>query len=491
MNKALTRPRIVSAAMLAGFVAACLLASPAAHAEQAKYVFLMIGDGMGNVQRIAAELFINADTAVGADAKPMKRLVMNDMPALGFASTHSTNRLVTDSAAAGTALATGRKTANGMVSLSPDRSQRYVTVAELAKAAGLKVGVVTSVTIDHATPAAFYAHQSKRGKYYEIAMELGESGFNYFGGGGPAGAADNYVRNRTEPFDAARANGYTIVTTREQLVAAKGDRVWAYDGSLDGYQALEYAMDRSDANWSLAELTRKGIELLDNPKGFFMMVESGKIDWASHQNDVAATVHEVLAFDEAVAEAVAFYRKHPSETLVVVTADHETGGMTLGFNEGGSLNPTRLAKQTMSYVRFNGLIEQWRRDKVAFDDVLPTIHTAFGFTKLASRDIDRLKAAFEASMDPDRRRPRQGMPEFVLYGTKDPLLITCLRLVGEQAGIGFASFSHTGVPVPTTAIGVGSERFNGYYDNTDIPKRIAKVMGLNWAKQAVPAAGRP
>ena len=457
-------------------------AGPVARGERARYVFLMIGDGMGSVQRTAAELFANADTMSTNRPGSIKRLVMNDMPVGGLTYTHSADSLITDSAAAGTALACGQKTDNGVISMDPARRTKLTTIAERTKAAGMKVGIITSVSIDHATPACFYAHQPKRSSYGDIAMQLPQSGFDFFGG-----AAKPVDRSRGEgqmsPIEAARAAGYAVVTTRAELAAVRSPKVWAFDEPTDSAAAMPYAIDRPGETMSLAELTRKAIELLDNPKGFFIMVEGGKIDWACHQNDAATAVHETLTFDAAVAQAVDFYRKHPNDTLVVVTADHETGGMTLGFAAGGPLKPARLARQTMSHERFGRHVARWRDAGAAFDDALPIIRQAFGYEALSPDELTRIKAAYATSMKPGYR-PKKGTADYALYGSRDPLTVTCLRLVGEQAGIGFASFSHTGVPVPTTAMGPGSERLRGYHDNTEIPDHIASAMGLVAAEAA-------
>ena len=453
-----------------------LWAGPVAGGERARYVFLMIGDGMGPAQRAAAELFADAKTMSTNPSGSIKRLVMNDMPVAGLTYTHSANSLITDSAAAGTALACGQKTDNGVIAMDPTGKIKLTTIAERAKAAGMKVGIISSVSIDHATPACFYAHQPKRSSYRAIAMQLPQSGFDFFGG-----AAKPVDRSAGEgqmsPIEAARAAGYSVVTTRAELAAVRSAKVWAFDEPTDSAAAMSYAIDRPGDAMSLAEMTRKAIELLDNPKGFFIMVEGGKIDWACHQNDAATAVHETLAFDAAVAQAVDFYRKHPSDTLVVVTADHETGGMTLGFAAGRPLNPARLARQTMSHERFGQHVARWRDAGTTFDDALPVIRQAFGYEVLSPAELTRIKTAYAASMKP-HHTPRKGSAEYALYGPRDPLTVTCLRLVGEQAGIGFASFSHTGVPVPTTAMGTGAERFSGYHDNTDIPHHIAEAMGL-------------
>ena len=376
-----------------------LCAGPAAGAERARYVFLMIGDVMGPAQRTAAELFANADTMPTTQPKSIKRLAMNDMPVGGSAYTHSASSLITDSAAAGTALACGQKTDNGVISMDPTGETKLTTIAERAKAAGMKVGIISSVSIDHATPACFYAHQPKRSSYHDIAMQLPQSGFDFFGGAAtPVGRS--LGEGQMSPVEAARAAGYAIANTRAELAAVRSPKVWAFDEPTDSAAAMPYAIDQPGDAMSLAELTCKAVELLDNPKGFFIMVEGGKIDWACHQNDAATAVQETLVFDAAVARAVDFYRKHPNDTLVVVTGDHETGGMTLGFAAGGALNPARLARQTMSHERFGQHVARWRDAGTAFDDALPVIRQAFGYETLSPVELTRIRTAYAVSMKP-------------------------------------------------------------------------------------------
>ena len=193
----------------------------------------------------------------------------------------------------------------------------------------MKVGIITSVSIDHATPAVFYAHEDSRNNHYNIGVQLANSDFDFFGGGGflrPAGAdgAEPHV------LDIAQANGFTVARGATQLAAiSPGTRTIAID-PLDDSQALYYEIDRvhDPETLTLAEYTAEAIRLLDNPHGFFMMIEGGKVDWACHANDARTAIDETLAFDKAVAEALAFYEQHPDDTLIVVTGDHETGGLS-------------------------------------------------------------------------------------------------------------------------------------------------------------------
>ena len=192
--------------------------------------------------------------------------------------------------------------------------------------------MISSVNLNHATPAAFYAHQASRSSYYEIGLELIESGFEYFAGGGllsPKGDG-----TQTDLYNLAERAGYDVVTTQaeaEAVTAADG-KVILIDEHLADSDAMAYELDRTDDMWALADYVEKGIEVLsEDPDGFFMMCEGGKIDWACHANDAASTIHDTIALADAVQVAIDFAAEHPDETLILVTGDHETGGMTIGF----------------------------------------------------------------------------------------------------------------------------------------------------------------
>ena len=263
---------------------------PAYNGKPAKYVFFFIGDGMANPQRASAEVFLQA--VQKPEEVGMTKLAMSQFPAQGMTTTFSLNAIITDSAASGTALACGYKTNSGVISMDPAGKVKYKTLAMLAKERGMKVGVVSSVSIDHATPATFYANEPTRKNYYNIAKQMCESPFDYFAGGGIMNP-DGKKHDQPNLYDLAREKGFATVFVRDQFEDLKpGQRVMAFNAYLDGSSALPYEIDRDRSDVSLAEFTALGIRLLDNPGGFFMMVEGGKIDWACHANDAGAAIHD-------------------------------------------------------------------------------------------------------------------------------------------------------------------------------------------------------
>jgi len=461
---------------------AAVAAGPAQ--KHAKYVFLFIGDGMAMPQISSAEVFSRAMTSKDIS---INRLGFTQFPVAGLTTTYDAGSFITDSASAGTALATGNKTLNGVINMDTTKTRQFKTITEYVHERGVKVGIVTTVSLDHATPASFYAKTPSRGNYYDISVQLGRSGFEYFGGGGflqPRGKD----HDQADAIALARQAGYTYVNDKAAFQALKpgAGKVLAVNRTLQDSSSMPYEIDRKPDDLSLADYTRKGIELMaSNPKGFFLMVEGGKIDWACHANDAASSIRDTLAFDRAVSEAVKFAEKHAGDTLIVVTGDHECGGMTLGF--AGTQYSTffaRIAPQKMSFQRFNDeVVEPYKqataRDKARLGDLAPAIRENFGMDLAALSPLQQaqLEAAFQRTMGNGQAQPAQE-DRFLLYGGYEPITIKVTQLLNQTAGIGWTSYAHTGVPVATFAKGVGQELFAGYYDNTDIFRRLARVMGV-------------
>jgi len=452
--------------------------------KPAKYVFLFIGDGMGIPQRTAAEKFTG------------KRLLMDTFPAQGITTTYAADRFITGSAASATALGCGQKTNIGMIGMAPD--QRHVkSIAEMARDNGMKVGIISSVSIDHATPAAFYAHVKKRSQYYDIAVALGESGFDFFGGGGikdPTNKKKNSRSFKGNALNIAKGNGYQVVTNRSKFMNLRpgSGKILAWNANLPDGKALPYHIDTTYEDITIQDFTAKAIELLDNPKGFFLMVEGGKIDWACHANDATSSIKDTLAFDDAIREAVKFAKKHPNETLIAVTGDHECGGLTLGWS--GTHYASHfdiLGHQTISFQKFSDeVLKNYKagcKGKCTFADVQPMITRYFGLKfegspkddhlVLEDYQIAMLKESYFRSMVGEKVKSKDPTTN-ILYGGYEPLTVTITHLLNNKAGLGWTSYKHTGVPVSTSAMGMGAEIFNGYYDNTDVAKKIMSVMGI-------------
>jgi len=457
---------------------------PSTEAKKAKYIFLFIGDGMGIAHVNTTEAYLAAVNDEGG----LHHLSFTQFPAVGFASTYSANRFITGSAAAGTSLATGKKTYINRISMDSTGTISFNTIAERCRDEGMKTGIVTSVSIDHATPAVFYAHQPLRSMYFEIGMDLSRSNFDYFGGGGFRIAEHITDADTLNLFDEAISQGYQYVNSRENFekLDENSEKVLAVSPWLADGSSLNYSLDMSPMEITLAEFTEKGIRLLENEKGFFMMVEGGKIDWAAHANDAASIIHETIAFDDAVKSALEFYKDHPNETLIVVTADHETGGLTLGnrvtkYEMGLSL----LQYQKISEPGFLKIIDDFREklsgDQDAdFNKMMKIIGAKFGLghkkrIPLTEEETKIIYDAFISSM-----YPNQETVETSEYSSMEPLGSLLVDMLNEKAGIGWSTGSHTGVSVPVYAIGVGAENFSGNMDNTNIPEKVLKIMNFEF-----------
>jgi alkaline phosphatase len=480
------RPRSRSFITAVLFAIFSFVAAPTIFAAQtAKYVFLFIGDGMAMPQILAAEAYTNALATKDVN---VKHLGFSKFPVTGLTTTFDAGSLITDSASAGTALATGNKTLNGVVNMDPSKTVKYTPITELAKAKGMKIGIVTSVSLDHATPACFYAKAPSRSNYYDIAVQIASSGFDYFGGGGflqPKGPKGD----QADVVELIKKAGYKFVNSKADFLALKkgAGKVVAVNETLADSSALPYEIDRSPDDLSLADYTAKGIELLaDNPKGFFMMIEAGKIDWACHANDAGAAIYDTLALDAAVAKALEFQAKYPKDTLIIVTGDHETGGMAIGFaGTQYSTAFTKISKQKISFQKFTDSIVKPYKEKAKaapedadFSDFFPIMEEKFGLglNQLSSAQQTELQFAYNRTMGNQYVRPTSD--DYVLYGGYEPLTVKITQTLNQLAGIGWTSYSHTGVPVPTFAKGVNQELFASYYDNTDIYRSLAKAMGI-------------
>ncbi len=341
------------------------LDKPSTTASAPKYIFFFIGDGMAIPQIEATQAYL-AHLNPDSSNTWLPNLNILRLPVNGIATSQAQDRYITGSAAAGTALATGYKTTIGTISKSPDHTRNYKTMAEMARDKGKKVGIISSVSIDHATPACFYAHETSRNHYNNIAAQMATSDFEFFGGGFAKG---DFEKSKTadpegDPKDILtimQQAGYKIATNSSELALIESnEKCWAYT-AYDQSGALSYAIDRSGNDLSLADFTTQAIRLLDNPNGFFMMIEGGKIDWACHANDATSAIQDVLAFDEALSVALAFEKQHPNQTLIVVTGDHECGALSLGYATTKYNTAFEILDyQKMSFQAFNAQVESWK-----------------------------------------------------------------------------------------------------------------------------------
>ncbi|MBR5963666.1 MAG: alkaline phosphatase [Bacteroidaceae bacterium] len=447
-------------------------------AGQAKYVFYFIGDGMGPAEVQGTEYYLSQIKG----ELGITPLCFTSFPYAGFVTTFSANSDVTDSSAAGTALACGVKINNGALGILPDSGDPVNSVAVWAKASGKSVGITTSVGVNHATPAAFYGHRPSRNDYYEIGVQLAQSGFDFFAGG-------DFINptKEGEPslYQLAEEAGYTILRGYDDYKAKKNTNKPMILLQKEGIGSdIPYAVDAREGDLTLDQIVTAAIEQLSkNKKGFFLMCEGGQIDHGGHANDAIACLGDVVSMDDAVKVAYEFYKKHPNETLIVVTADHETGGLAL-TGGGYSLNTGVLQYQKVSKHGFSQVLNKMRhekKDKVEWADVKAALTENFGFWKEVQLTHDDEMKLYDEWYHSFAANEKVKMAES-LYFKDEPLSHLAVTILNRIARLSWPVGSHSGSYVPVFAVGAGAEQFTGRIDNTDIPKKIAKVAGYKVKK---------
>jgi len=336
-----------------------------------KNVIFMIGDGTGIAQLYSGQL-----QEVGSDGY----LHAQRLPITGIIKTHAEDNLITDSASGATAYSCGIKTNNGVIAQDSDGNE-CVTLMELAQQAGMKTGLVATSGVTHATPASFATHIDSRNKYSEIAEQMVESEVDVILGGGleyfiPSDSAGSNREDQLNVLSSLRDQGYSVVLDRQAMIEEDSEQIIGLFSPS--------GMPSENRVPSLAEMTNKAVESLSsNENGFFLMVEGSQIDWGGHANETPYVVREVKDFDDAIGVVLTFAQENPG-TLVIITADHETGGMTI-----------------------NGV----NRENTMVD-------------------------------------------------------------------IAWTSTGHTGTPIPLMAYGPHAVEFSGWWDNTDIGKKVADLLGF-------------
>ena len=376
----------------------CLLKKP-------KYIFLFIGDGMGTAQIQSARFYKGTVDNNGAVTEA--DLSFTSFPHVGSVTTYDSTSFCPDSASTATSIATGHKTESGVINMCPwTRDVPYETIAEKLHAQkGYKVGVVSTVNIDHATPAAFYAHQNSRRNYYEIGVELANSGFEYFAGGEfqKVNGSGNVPNNH----EVAAQAGYNVVTT--QAAAA----------------ALTAGADK---------------------------------------------------------------------TLILVTADHETGGLAIGYKTTNyDTFLTNLTHQKMSYAKFDtDYVQNYIANKTPFEAAMADVKANFGLTLptdpdaanagkllLTDYEVQNLRTAYDRTLEVGSASQKDmTQQDYELYGTYIPFSMAICHTINHKSGMDHTTYAHTGAMVNLYAMGVGAEKFGGVYDNTEIFHKLAELTSV-------------
>lgn len=451
--------------------AVCLFVAIGAAAQQApKYIFFFIGDGMGMGHVMTAQTYNR--TVLGND----ELLPMMQFPVSSLAMTYSANRKVTDSAAAGTALSTSYKTNNGMLGMTPDGTTVYSIAYDLKKQ-GYGIAIGTSVPPDDATPGAFYAHVPSRSMYYEIGLDMARSGYDMFVGSKLRGLKDGNGRE-TGLLDSLRVHGYTVAFGREEFEKNKNNDKIVLLNNDPRIEHFGYTIDSITGNLHLPYITQACLDHLMkvSPDKFFMMIEGGNIDWAAHANDGGAVVKEIMNFNEAIKIAYDFYLQHPDETLIVITADHNTGGMQMGVKNGPEdINLKNMDYQRVSIEMFElyckNIIESGK--SVKWDEMRAYLKANLGLygpITVSEKQDEEIRDKFEKTFVEHESDDTE-----TLYTTYNEFVSTVFSTLDHITGIGWTTTSHTGDFVPVFAVGVGSELFKNVNNNIEIPAKIRRI----------------
>lgn len=422
-----------------------------------KYVFYFIGDGMGINQAAATEMYMHS---VG-----LGDLNFRHFPYTGFMTTTPSNSRVTDSAAAGSALSTGHKTYNRGIGVDAD-STEVETLSERVIRSGFAAGVASSDAVDLATPAAFYAHANNRGDYEDIAGDLVNSKLTF-----AAGASIKSNKKGNDGWVAeARRKGFNVFGGDLKYSPCDGPVICL---SNDMTQSnLAYAIDRKEGQTSLEDFTNTAIEHLyrNSRKGFFLMVESAMIDHACHSRDAGAMVNEIIDFSKSIDCALKFYEQHRDETLIIVTADHETGYtmITGGKTELIGNQKCSMNELTDIFLKMSadGNIPSWPEVKQVLADKLGL------WSKVpVSKDEEKVFTRLYKESFLDSSSDMQDD----LYNSNKKLAFEAVSLLGRKSGICLFGGSHSGSPVGLYVKGERAAEFMNCKDNTDVSKVIAKV----------------
>jgi alkaline phosphatase len=451
------RIRSVVAALLAAIATSSAAATPTrpTQTQRPTNVILMIADGCGPATVTLGRMVAGRPLAL-------------DGILVGSVATGSASSRVTDSAASGTAMASGVKTKNGMIGV--DTTGRAVpTVMERAHQRGMATGLVVKSTMTDATPAVFAAHVQRRASQDSIAVQEIEHRVDVLLGGGrdwflpiSRGGAR---KDSTDVIATAKRDGYAFVATRAELAAARRAPLLG----LFAHDDMSYAIDRdtTGSEPGLLEMARKALALLSGRKpGFFLMVEGSLVDHAGHANDPATHVRELLEYDEAVRAMLDFARRD-GHTLVVSTADHETGGLSLGL---------RINDKSYYEVDAEGL----RGVKASASRMADSIATSDRSVRRVGDILTRF--GFEPTLD---EVVKDLQPNAL--GPNDAVAHAIAEIESRRARVGWSSGGHTAVDVGLYAFGPGSERFRGFHDNTEVAHLLAEAMGVSLATRPIQA----
>lgn len=441
-------------------------------------VVMMIPDGMGIAHATLGRWYKFAKTGINS-------LAFDDL-ACGLVRTHWATGLITESAAAATAMATGFKTSARYVSLFPARSGMpgvpdlapgtasipLATVLEGARMSGLSTGLVVTCEFPHATPAGFSSHYTQRSAMNHLAEQQVYQSMDVVLGGGWKYLDPAQRKDKEDLVKVLRERGYRYVTTAEEMMAAPIGKLWGVFAEAGIGREIDREAVKAP---SLDEMTRKALEILSrNRKGFFLMVEGSQVDWAAHANDALASAAEVFAFDRAV-KCVLDFARNDGDTAVIIASDHSTGGLTIGNQETSDMPMERFVKAVeaanASATRVAEILTTG--DPLPLDLAKGVISGLLGLAELNAAEAKEFESLLKAR-------------------TAKPIETFLARTTSRRAGLGWVSTNHGGDDVPLFVHHPRGLRIGGVVQNTDIAVYISKLLGFNLANMTarlfVPAA---
>ncbi|MCH7401162.1 alkaline phosphatase [Belliella kenyensis] len=439
-----------------------ILGTPLTHRQLdgVKNIIFMVSDGMSSGTLSMADILMRNKLGQSStwismyESGELKRSMMD---------TASANSFVTDSAAAGSSWGGGHRVNNGALNIGPN-GEEHKPILQKFKDAGKSVGCVTSVQITHATPASFCVNQNSRNAMPEIAVDYLKLKFDVMMGGGQELFDPSKRKDGRDLYAEYKKAGFQIAKTKAEMLKATGDRPLMAVFTEDG---LPYAIDRENNDDlrrdvpSLAEMTKKTIELLsNNQKGFVMQVEGGKVDWAAHANDAAAILYDQVDFDEAVRVAVDFAAKDKN-TLVIVTTDH--GNANPGMFNPGSKN-----------AKFETLFDV----KCSNEHLLKQINANMSNAQMIEI-IQHYQNVAISKDEADTLRKSFSLGEDGLYNTSKLPMELFGGILSNHNAVSWANTNHSGDYVELAAFGPGSERLPGFVKNYELHNFLLEVAGVS------------
>jgi alkaline phosphatase len=485
MKTSLRVSALIAALFLVGFAYSVLApqqassqGKPGGANHVPKFIFLFLADGAGTahleITRQYRQEILREDMVI--TDKIMKE------GSVGVMTTHAADSLSTDSAAAATALASGCKAKIGMLGVCADGSMPN-TVMERAKQRGLKIGLVTNSTVYDASPAAFVCHVPDRRDHAAILNRYLDLEPDVLMGGGraqflPQSKPGSRRKDETDLAASFATKGYQQVFDKRELENVGPGKVLG----LFGLNEMSFEIDRDkDTEPSVYDMTRSAIRQLhnNNPNGFLAFIENENTDSASHLSDVASVIHDYREFDRAVGLAYEFYKKYPRETLILVTSDHETGG--LGFTMAlKDLSSTRGGNQAAGTVRDLRKIQTINISLQKASRLLGRSPTAENIDKLMREQF----SAFTLPAEYKEVILKQQPVSRTIY--LDPTANALGMMIANHTQAYWQTTSHTNQPVLVAALGAGAERFTGYYDNADFGKKLMGILNGQVIAEHVP-----